>query len=40
MVRQETEHLSQGRHTESVQSGVSSLAELKVEKALWLLRGY
>ena len=40
MVCQETEHLSQGRRTESVQYGVSSLAELKAEKALWLLRGH
>lgn len=40
MVRQETEHLSEGRHTGSVQYGVSSLAGLKPEWALWLLRGH
>ena len=40
MVRQETDHLSEGRHTESVQYGVSSLAELKPEWALGLLRGH
>ena len=39
MVRQETEHLSEGQLTESVQYGVSSLAELKAEQALGLLRG-
>ena len=40
MVRQETEHLAEGRRTESVQYGVSSLAELKAEQALGLLRGH
>ena len=40
MLRQETEHLSESRRTESVQYGVSSLAELKPEWALGLLRGH
>ena len=40
MVRQETEHLKEGRHTHSVQYGVSSLGELKPEQALGLLRGH
>ena len=40
MARQETDHLSEGRHTESVQYGVSSLAGLKPEWALGLLRGH
>lgn len=40
MVRQETEHLAEGRHTESVQYGVSSLAGLRPEWTLWLLRGH
>ena len=40
MVRQETEHLSEGRHTHSVQYGVSSLGELKPEQALGFLQGH
>ena len=40
MVRQETEHLAEGRRTESAQYGVSSFAELKAEQALGLLRGH
>ncbi len=40
MVRQETEHLAEGRRTESVQYGVSSLTELEPEWALGLLRGH
>ena len=40
MLRQETGHLSEGRHTGSVEYGVSSLAGLKPEWALWLLRGH
>lgn len=40
MVRQETLHLAQGRHSESVQYGVSSLPELEPARALSLLRGH
>ena len=40
IIRQETEHLSEGRHIESVQYRVSSLAGLKPEWALWLLWGH
>ena len=40
MVRQETLHLDQGRRSDNVQSGVSSLAELEPERALSSLRGH
>lgn len=40
MVRQETGYLSEGRHTKSVQYGVSSLGGLRPEWALGLLRGH
>ena len=40
MVRQETEHLSGGRLTHSVQYGVSSPGELKAGQDLGLLPGH
>ena len=40
MVRQETLHLAQGRHSESVQFGVRSLAELEPAWGLSLFQGH
>ena len=40
MMRQDTEHLPEGRHTHSLQHGVSSLGELEPEQALGPLRGH